>query len=80
MDFGIHWRNGDMNKKENLLKLITFFLWGVLFLYLSNFFDIKKNNIAYFLIGFPLFLSGGLLIFYMFERKSKNNAYGEKRV
>ncbi|WP_391117055.1 hypothetical protein [Psychrobacillus sp. L3] len=67
-----------MKKKGNWLKLITFFLWGVLFLYLSNFFDIQKNNITYFLIGFPLFLGGGLLIFYLFERKSKNSSYGEK--
>jgi hypothetical protein len=75
-----------MKNKENLLKGITFFIWGVIFLYISNFVDIQKNNIAYFLIGFPLFLGGGLLIFYVFERKSKNNpseeaiSKGEKRV
>jgi hypothetical protein len=52
-------------------KYVAIAIWMFLFSYLGDVFEIPKN-IYYILIGFPLLLGGGLLIFYLFEKGNTN--------
>ncbi len=53
-------------------KYVTLALWMFLFSYLRSVFEVPKN--MYYIIAFPLFLGGGFLILYLFEKHNK----GEK--